>query len=257
MSSANQDTPKVADTIEFYSRPEVVKTFEEDRYTTSRGKIRYTLQNEMALGLLSGTADPMLEIAGGTGRFSRQFAKMGRNLTVLDSSPAMIEQNQKSLQSMGYTIPFYQGVAQALPFDSGSFSTVFCVDMFSHISDPKPIISEMSRVLKPGGHLVINFTNKSSLMGIGAAYVSNPLRRALGKLEVFSSYHPARAFLSELDRVGLKRERTTGLFFIDPRLYRFEFGDALAKKILKMERFMSAKDCPLLYEQIWVKAVKG
>lgn len=247
---------RVADTIDYYRREEVVRSFEADRYSTLHGKIRYELQNEMAFELLKETDDPILEIAGGSGRFSRQFVKQGRELCVIDASWNMIKSNRDQLLKQQGNASFVQGTAEKLPFKPESFSTVFCVDMFSHIENPQPVILEMSRVLKGGGHLVINFTNKSSLMGLGASFVSNPLRRLFGKLDVCSTYHWSRRFLKNIDQAGFKRIRTSGLFFVDPRLYRFNFGTRFMDLACKVERWMSRRDCRFLYEQLWVKAVK-
>ena len=249
-----RNAEKVAETVEFYRRNEVVSTFEADRYGTARGRLRLTLQNDMALELMRGTADPLLEIAGGSGRFSRQFASQKRVVTVVDASPAMLESNRSSLGSAAAKVTHLVGLAGELPLKSESFQTLFCVDMFSHIRKPQPIVHEMARVLRRGGHLVVNFTNRSSLMGIGATFFSNPLRRLLGRMGVYSTYHRARGFLRLIDSAGFRRLRTTGLFLIDPRLYRFEFGKKFSRRALALERWASRKDCPPLYEQIWVKA---
>lgn len=244
----------MVETVEFYRRDEVVSTFEADRYSTARGRLRLTLQNEMAQALVVGTADPTLEIAGGSGRFSRQFAAQKRDLTVIDSSPAMLKANRFSLGSAAAKVTHLVGLAGELPFKSSIFSTLFCVDMFSHIKEPQPILHEMARVLRRGGHLVINFTNRSSLMGIGATYFSNPLRRLCGRMGVYSTYHRAARFLGLIESAGFRRVRTTGLFLIDPRLYRFEFGERFFRGAIALERWVSRKNFPALYEQIWVKA---
>lgn len=246
----------VADTVEFYRRPEVVNTFEKDRYSTPAGQLRYELQNEMFLDLTSATADPILEIAGGTGRFTRQFVAQGRKVFVMDASMAMIESNRGQEALKGSGTQFVQGVAQHIPFPDNTFGTVFCVDMFSHIKDADPIIREMARVLKPGGHLVINFTNRSSLMGLGATYISNPLRKLFGKLSVYANYHWSGDFLKTARAEGLTPVVTSGLFFIDPRLYRFWFGPKVFSLFKRMEQWFSRTNCRFFYEQVWLKAVK-
>lgn len=248
---------KVTPTVDFYRRDEVVSTFEADRYSSARGELRYELQNDMALRLIAGTKDPLLEIAGGTGRFTRQLVGMGRDVTVMDSSWAMIQSNRHSQQnSFAHKISFIQGLAQNLPFKSNTFGTIFCVDMFSHVEKPEPIIMEMSRVLKVGGSLIINFTNKSSAMGLGASFISNPLRTLFGKMEVYSTYHWSKVFLGHVEKDGLEIETKTGLFFIDPRLYRFEFGPRFKKRVIQFETWVSRKKCRFFYEQVWLKAVK-
>lgn len=41
------------------------------------------------------------------------------------------------------------------PFDSNTFDIVFAKESLLHVSDKKPLLAEVFRVLKPGGHLVI------------------------------------------------------------------------------------------------------
>lgn len=244
------------ETVDFYRSEKVVGTFEEDRYSTPRGKLRYQLQNQMFLELINGTSDPVLEIAGGTGRFSRQFAAMKKDLVVFDASIAMLTKNRGGISESASHPLYVQGLAQTLPFASDTFGLVFCVDMFSHIRDPEPILSEMSRVLKKGGQLVINFTNKSSLMGLAASCLSNPLRVLLGKMDVFSTYHWSGRFLKFIKSNGISLNRTTGLFFIDPRLYRFPFGPRMFQVLAAMENWMSRQNCRFLYEQVWIRGTK-
>jgi ubiquinone/menaquinone biosynthesis C-methylase UbiE len=42
-----------------------------------------------------------------------------------------------------------------MPFEDASFDIVSCRYAFHHFADAKPVISEMVRVCKPGGHIII------------------------------------------------------------------------------------------------------
>ena len=43
-----------------------------------------------------------------------------------------------------------------LPFDDNSFDVVLCMVVMEHLEDPKKAISEMKRVLKPGGMILVS-----------------------------------------------------------------------------------------------------
>jgi SAM-dependent methyltransferase len=58
------------------------------------------------------------------------------------------------------------------PYPDGHFATVLCGELIEHLTeDPMHLMSEIHRILKPGGHLVLTTPNISSLRGIAAILV--------------------------------------------------------------------------------------
>lgn len=51
--------------------------------------------------------------------------------------------------------PDVVGDAHILPFKDGSFEMVVCSEMLEHADDPRKVIAEIRRVLKPGGRVVL------------------------------------------------------------------------------------------------------
>jgi SAM-dependent methyltransferase len=49
---------------------------------------------------------------------------------------------------------FQRIVGHDLPFDAGSFDVVLVVDVLEHVADPRHLLTEASRVLRPGGRMV-------------------------------------------------------------------------------------------------------
>lgn len=55
------------------------------------------------------------------------------------------------------------------PYPDGHFSTVLCCELIEHLfEDPMHLMSEVNRILKPGGHLVLTTPNVAALRGISA-----------------------------------------------------------------------------------------
>ena len=55
------------------------------------------------------------------------------------------------------------------PYDDGYFSTVLCCELVEHLTeDPMHMMAEISRILRPGGHLVLTTPNIGSLRAIAA-----------------------------------------------------------------------------------------
>lgn len=55
------------------------------------------------------------------------------------------------------------GDAECLPFKDESFDTIMCADVIEHVHHPNELISEIRRVLKPKGKLVLRVPYKEKL----------------------------------------------------------------------------------------------
>ena len=60
-------------------------------------------------------------------------------------------------------VPVIRGQISAAAFATGSFDVVTLWDVLEHVADPRSVLAEMARLLRPGGLLVINQPNTASL----------------------------------------------------------------------------------------------
>ncbi len=116
----------------------------------------------------------VLDVAGGTGdvSFALARAKHPAHIVCTDLVPEMLrvaENHYQNGAADGVTIGFSVADAQALPFSDGSFDVVTIAYGIRNIPDRKRALTEMHRVLKPGG----------SLLCLEFSTPSNPLWRAL------------------------------------------------------------------------------
>jgi ubiquinone/menaquinone biosynthesis C-methylase UbiE len=106
-----------------------------------------------------------LDVGCGEGRFCRKLTDIGITAVGLDPVPAMIRAAQQQDQKGKYTI----GFAEELPFRDESFDLVVSYLSLIDIDDPEMAISEMVRVLKPNGHILVanlsSFSTSSSAFG--------------------------------------------------------------------------------------------
>ena len=101
-------------------------------------------------------SDRALDIATGTGEFARALAPHVATVIGIDATDAMMEQGKKFIQQAGIkNITFHKGVVQDLPFEDETFDIVSSRYAFHHFAEPKSVISEMVRVCKTGGHIII------------------------------------------------------------------------------------------------------
>lgn len=102
----------------------------------------------------------VLCLAGGGGQQGPVFAAAGAAVTVLDNSPAQLEQDRKVADREGLDIQLVEGdMADLSAFDSGSFDLVFnpCSDCF--VPDVRPVWREVHRVLRPDGVFLAGHMN--------------------------------------------------------------------------------------------------
>ena len=97
-----------------------------------------------------------LDIATGTGEFARALSPHVATVVGLDATDAMLERGRKFVARAGLdNIEFRNGLVQALPFEDESFDIVSSRYAFHHFADPKPVISEMARVCRTDGHIIV------------------------------------------------------------------------------------------------------
>ncbi len=97
-----------------------------------------------------------LDIATGTGELARGLAARVASVVGLDATPAMLEKGRNFIRESGIeNVSFQQGQVEDLPFEDERFDVVTCRYAFHHFADPKPVISEMARVCRRDGHILI------------------------------------------------------------------------------------------------------
>jgi len=96
--------------------------------------------------------DRAADLASGPGTLALRFAKHVHWIVALDLTPAMLHRARKSAVSNGISNLFFGlGDAQALPFGDASLDVVVTSYSLHHVPEPKRVIHEMARVLRPGG----------------------------------------------------------------------------------------------------------
>ena len=77
-----------------------------------------------------------------------------RSLSGVDPSPELLGRAQDALLRSGRSANFANGIAEALPFQSSSFDSVVTTFTLCSVQDPTAALSEVRRVLRPGGRLI-------------------------------------------------------------------------------------------------------
>jgi ubiquinone/menaquinone biosynthesis C-methylase UbiE len=108
-----------------------------------------TLAQRIAAAVPSGGA--VLEVAPGPGFLSIELAKRGLQVRGVDISKTFVEIAQRNAATDGVQAQFEVGNAAALPQEDGVVDFVVCRAAFKNFTEPVKALSEMRRVLRPGG----------------------------------------------------------------------------------------------------------
>lgn len=97
----------------------------------------------------------VLDVGCGPGDLSIRVADRCQEVWGVDLTPEMIEIAEKKVECGAANIFFHQADACELPFDDFCFDTVMTVNALQTMDEPDRAVTEMSRVLKPGGELLL------------------------------------------------------------------------------------------------------
>lgn len=100
-----------------------------------------------------------LDLGCGEGHNTRMLAERGARLTALDVARGMIHPAQAAERESPRGIVFVRGSGLALPFSDGAFSFVTAFMSLMDMPDHKRVLSEVHRVLAPGGFFQLSITH--------------------------------------------------------------------------------------------------
>ena len=96
-----------------------------------------------------------LDVGSGTGFLSLELAARGHRVIGVDFAPSMIALAEGKAAERGLMVRFEQADAEQLPFAPASFDLVISRHVLWTLPHPEAAIDEWSRVLRPGGRLVV------------------------------------------------------------------------------------------------------
>ncbi|MGC9330944.1 MAG: bifunctional demethylmenaquinone methyltransferase/2-methoxy-6-polyprenyl-1,4-benzoquinol methylase UbiE [Bacteroidales bacterium] len=178
----------------------------------------------------------LLDIATGTGDMLILLHDTGvKHLHGIDPAPAMLEKAQEKLKKKNISdnIQLHTGCAEDLPFDSGSFDLANIVFGIRNFDNLEKAISEIKRILKPGGSITIMefdmprnrvikplyvFYLKQIIPVVGALISRN--KKAYRYLsESILAFSRETDVNAKLKQTGFHDTKTVALFFGIARIY--------------------------------------
>jgi SAM-dependent methyltransferase len=124
----------------------------------------------------------VLEVGCGAGVDLARFARGGADVTGVDLAESAIDLTRANFEQQGLTGTFHVADGEHLPFPDNAFDLVYAHGVVQYTADPRRLVDECRRVLKPGGEAVFQVYNRISwlnalgkLMKVGLEHEDAPV----------------------------------------------------------------------------------
>jgi S-adenosylmethionine-dependent methyltransferase len=136
----------------------------------TRGRVRFELLLEQVLAALPEPPARVVDAGGGTGQLAVALARRGYQVTVVDTSAAMLatcaQRAAGEGAEVGARLATVQGDAADLQALLGPASrdAAVCHDLITQVDDPAAVLAALAGVLGDGGVLSLGFANRDWLV---------------------------------------------------------------------------------------------
>lgn len=140
-------------------------TWRRDFVTWRERRINQEQYQAERLGMLRATVGPLtglrlLDLGAGMGGFAVAAALEGAQVTACEYNPAYCTIIGLRAARHHLRLPVLNAAGEQLPLPSQSFDAVTAWDVLEHVRDPRLVLRELARVLRPGGAALITAINR-------------------------------------------------------------------------------------------------
>jgi SAM-dependent methyltransferase len=142
--------------------------FADEAYASVKGYVRTYVMHQHLLQHLPAPSAPVLDVGGGAGHQSFPLAQAGYDVTLLDSSPAMLDKARQRLQRLPAEAQRRVTLLQA---DGGKadeavhgrrYSAVLCHGVLGYLDQPEHLVDQLCRCAAAGGIVSIMTGNANA-----------------------------------------------------------------------------------------------
>ena len=203
--------------------------FVDGAYASVKGLVRTYVLHQHLLQHLPPPPVTVLDVGGGAGHQSFPLAHAGYDVTLLDSSPAMLDKARARLEQLTpqtqarVTLVEAAGEDAAEAVQGRQFGAVLCHGVLGYLDGPEPLVGQLCRCAAPGG-LVSIMTGNAKASAVRPALerrwddalASFDARTEIGVLGVPGRGDTVEELSAILERHGVEPVRWYGVWlFVD------------------------------------------
>lgn len=102
----------------------------------------------------------VVDLASGEGYGAAWLAEVAADVVGIDIDPLSVDHAAARYAGRD-SLRFAVGDIQRLPLEDGCADVVTCFEAIEHVSDPRLVVEEVTRILKPGGVFLVSTPNKA------------------------------------------------------------------------------------------------
>ncbi len=131
--------------------------FADEAYASVKGYVRTYVMHHQLLEHLPAPPVPVLDVGGGAGHQSFPLAEAGYDVTLLDSSAAMLDKARQRLQRLPaaaqrrVTLLEADGENADEAVEGRRFAAVLCHGVLGYLDQPEPLVDQLCRCAAGGG----------------------------------------------------------------------------------------------------------
>ncbi len=195
--------------VSFFNDTSTAYDAEYARETPEGYSFRVRRERVLELVPQDGTGKRVLDIAGGPGVMVSGFHEKGYAVDCVDAAPDMIEIARKKYGDLAHTTFAVGDVYALTKYEDGSLDVVTAMGLVEYLDDQDRAMSEMARVVKPGGTAIVTFPNRPSFWRGWARFLRSTTAapRALHRLVTGRKKYPIdhREYTEEEARAYMER----------------------------------------------------
>ena len=193
------------------------------------------VRSRTVLALLDAKpGETILDIGCGNARDIIPILRAGARIVGVDLSEGMIHHARLDLAAAGHRdVDLAVGDATLLKYPSASFDKILCSEVIEHVPDADAAVAEMSRVLKPGGTLVISTPNRSSWYGFDRYVLwRHVLRRTWN--HPFDNWRTMRDLSALLESHGFQIQTKTTVCYLPGFMLTYWLPGVLQRAVVRV-----------------------
>ncbi len=204
------------------STREVIKDYNERDYRTvwahgARSDFEDEFETALLRRLLSPAEGWLIDLGAGYGRLHPLYARPGRTIVMVDYAVNLLEIAAETYGDRD-DVHFVAANAYHLPFREAAFSVGLSNRTFHHMAHPDVFLDELARVMRPGSHVALEYSNKRNALRL-LRYGRPSLRSDHEHYgELLFGTHP-RLFASLARSAGFELGATYGTGFFSRLLF--------------------------------------